>query len=216
MPSSCSNRPKLNATSNNDTARAEMNAAAAADRKQVKNLSSRTIANAADNIETEEQLVCEDKDPSIRGMNNQLIASMLGFLNYRDIMRSRICCSKFRDAAKSTIVPWANDTWKRRRDTKFTVESVRAYKAMVTMSEALPKLQQLDIRNIGKNKYRDGNDPIEEEATRTASWTVYDIQMISNFRELRELDVSSSRLNGKYPFLFEFPLLEVLRINCCM
>ena len=215
--SACAKRPKLIETSDNARAKVadptKMNAAA--DRKVEVNLSfsSRPIANADDNIAAEDRLFCKYNELSIHEMNNKLIASMLGF-HYRDIMRARICCSKFRDAAKSTIVPWANNTYERRRETEVKLQShFRSYKAMVVMSHALPKLQQLTIRNNGVGKYLDGNDPDKVRATRTASWTAYDIRMISNFQHLQELVIWSNTLNGRYPFLFDFPLLKRLEIN---
>ena len=147
---------------------------------------------------------------SMECMSSSLISEILGFLQYRDIMRSRICCRKLRDAAKLTLVPSSFN---------FVVHNEKKYKEMDILSRALPNLQRLSIYSMAKagkkedSKYRDGNDPDEEESTRTVSFTAYNIQMVSNFRQLRELEIRSNRLNGRYPFLFDFPLLERLEIR---
>eukprot|EP00985_Skeletonema_marinoi_P005930 scaffold2572_cov75-Skeletonema_marinoi.AAC.18 len=60
----------------------------------------------ADNGIIEDLLDDSANNPTITGMSNNLTAGILGFLGYRDSMRSRICCRKFRDAARTTIVPW--------------------------------------------------------------------------------------------------------------
>ena len=42
---------------------------------------------------------------SFNQLSNNQTAAILGFLDYKNIMRSRMVCKKFRDAAKKTIVP---------------------------------------------------------------------------------------------------------------
>jgi hypothetical protein len=64
-------------------------------------------------------------------------------------------------------------------------------------------------------KYSDGEDPAESHATHTANWaTLLGIDVISRFRQLRFLEIDSAPLNGRYPFLFNFPLLQKLSISC--
>eukprot|EP00984_Skeletonema_dohrnii_P029104 scaffold19455_cov67-Skeletonema_dohrnii-CCMP3373.AAC.1 len=159
-----------------------------------------------------------NNDPTIHGISNNLTAGILGFLGYKDIMRSRICCKKLRDAARSTTVPWANgesyDSFV--RETQFRVNSVKKHKAMVTMATALPNLQQILLSSIAYgHKYRDGKDPDEEKAASTANWTTCEIQIISKFTKLRRLTIICARLNGRYPVLFNFPLLQKLEIQYC-
>jgi len=137
-------------------------------------------ANADDGIDG------GNNGPTINGMSNNLTARILGFLSYRDIMRSRICCRKFRDAARNTIVPWVDDS--------------RPYSIM---------------RESGEHKYCDGEEPNEEMAANTSNYTTHDIQIISSFRKLRSLVFSSVPLNGRYPSLFNFPLLQTLTITSC-
>ena len=53
-------------------------------------------------------------------------------------------------------------------------------------------------------------------AAETADWTTHDIEIISNFRQLRDLEIYRAPLNGTYPVLFNFPLLQKLRIDECL
>eukprot|EP00984_Skeletonema_dohrnii_P033179 scaffold28851_cov72-Skeletonema_dohrnii-CCMP3373.AAC.1 len=161
-----------------------------------------------------------DNDPTINGMSNNMTATILGFLGYKDIMRSRICCRKFRDAARATIVSWAEygtgSYSLSSYESHFLVKSVQKHKAMVVMTTALPNLQQISLSRIGtKHKYCDGKDPDEEEARCTANCTTHDIQVISTFSKLRSLTMYNAPLNGKYPVLFNFPLLQILEIKYC-
>eukprot|EP00984_Skeletonema_dohrnii_P019766 scaffold9512_cov168-Skeletonema_dohrnii-CCMP3373.AAC.2 len=193
---------------------AEAEAEVAADR-----IAEQPHSNADDGIIEDLLDNSADNDPTIHGMSNSLTATILGFLGYKDIMRSRICCKKFRDAARSTIVPWADgesyDSLV--RETQFRVNNFRKYKTMVAMTTALPNLQQIRLYyDFGRgHKYRDGKDPDEKKAASTADWTAYDIQMISKFTKLRRLEIIRAPLNGRYPVLFNFPLLERLDIKYC-
>ena len=45
--------------------------------------------------------------------------------------------------------------------------------------------------------------------------TIHDIEFLSNFRKLRSLTISRAPLNGRYPVLFNFPLLQKLTILYC-
>ena len=152
--------------------------------------------------------------------NNKLTESILGFLGYKDIMKSRICCRHFRDAARNTLVPWSDDcTRSYLRETQFLIQNVKNYKAMVAMTTALPNLQQMKIWDIyegrKEHRYCDGEVPDEKRAAKTAKKAAHDIQMVSNFRQLRHLSISSTQLNGRYPVFFNFPLLQKLEIKYC-
>jgi len=193
---------------------AEAEAEVAADR-----IAEQPHSNADDGIIEDLLDNSADNDPTIHGMSNSLTATILGFLGYKDIMRSRICCKKFRDAARSTIVPWADgksyDSLV--KETRFCVNGVQKHKAMVAMSTALPNLHQIKLYyDFGHgHKYRDGKDPDEKKAASTADWTTHDIQLISKFTKLRRLEIIRLSLNGRYPVLFNFPLLERLDIYYC-
>ena len=47
----------------------------------------------------------------------------------------------------------------------------------------------------------------------TPFWATRDIGIISNFSKLRILEIHDAPFNGKYPFFFNFPLLEKLSIK---
>jgi hypothetical protein len=140
-------------------------------------------------------------------MSVDVLANSFGFLGIQDIMNARVC-KKWKEAVKMTIPP-----------IEFYVDSVEKYNAMSVMTRALPHLQQIELRDLGvgdENKYKDGEDPNEKMAARTADYTTYDIEIISNFSKLRSLTIDAAYLNGSYPFLFNsFPLLEKLSIPHC-
>jgi len=46
-------------------------------------------------------------------------------------------------------------------------------------------------------------------------YTTHDINIISSFTKLRVLHIEGAPLNGSYPVLFSFPLLEKLIISDC-
>eukprot|EP00984_Skeletonema_dohrnii_P016869 scaffold7561_cov227-Skeletonema_dohrnii-CCMP3373.AAC.2 len=98
----------------------------------------------------------------------------------------------------------------------FKVDSERSYNAMRVMTAALRNLQQISICSLGRgHKFSDGEDPNEELARRTAHLPTQDINIISSFRKLRALHIDTKFLNGRYPALFDFPLLEKLSIKYC-
>jgi hypothetical protein len=134
---------------------------------------------------------------------------------YNAIMRLRRVCSKWKDAAKKTIVPPSD----------FAVHNLDEYNAMRIMTTALPNLQQLTIwglddrRRTTQYKFNDGEDRDERRAAETSNWTrkynTHDIDIISNFTKLRFLNIQEAHLNGRYPVLFNFPLLQKLSIMDC-
>ena len=134
------------------------------------------------------------------------IAIIFGFLKHNEIMHARVCTT-WRDAAKKTLVPPSD----------FQVRNVRSYNALRVMSSALTNMQQLSICGLGaSHKYSDGEDPVQKQAALTANYTLHDLNIISNFRKLRILNVHSVSLNGRYPTLFDFPHLQKLELfDCC-
>jgi len=81
------------------------------------------------------------------------------------------------------------------------------------MSTALPNLEQLEISNLGNwHVYSEGEDPEWEWGT---NHITHDIDIISRFRKLRILDFFKAPLTGRYPVLFNFPLLQELSIGWC-
>eukprot|EP00984_Skeletonema_dohrnii_P033180 scaffold28851_cov72-Skeletonema_dohrnii-CCMP3373.AAC.2 len=149
-----------------------------------------------------------DDDHHINYLSSDELAHVFGFLPPKDIMRARLN-KKMREAAKKTDVPMSN----------FGVDSAREYRGMAAMSTALPNLQQISLHYFNEDndgqehKYSDGEDPDEEWAPRNANFITHDIEIISRFRKLRSLDIVGACLNGRYPFLFNFPLLQQLKIH---
>eukprot|EP00985_Skeletonema_marinoi_P000091 scaffold25_cov69-Skeletonema_marinoi.AAC.5 len=144
---------------------------------------------------------------SLERLGTDELANIFGFLPPKDIMWARLN-KRMVEAAKKTIVPI----------TDFRVDSVRKYNALVAMSTALPNLQQISLghhRNLYGHKYSDGEDRDEEWAAHRANFITHDIEIISRFRKLRSLELVLTPLNGRYPFLFSFPLLHKLNITMC-
>jgi len=141
-------------------------------------------------------------DATFDDLGVDVIAIIYGFLGPFDIMRSRLC-KKLRKAATTATVP----------PTDFTVDSVIKYNAMRAMATALPNLQQIEIGGLNEgHKYSDGDDPYEQE---NENYITHDIDILSGFRNLRLLSIYHAHLNGRYPLLFQFPLLQKLEIYDC-
>ncbi len=152
-----------------------------------------------------EVTVADQMAVSVGDLSIDVLANILGFLRIKDIMQKRRVCKKWKEAVKKTIVPL----------TDFRVDNVKNYSGMNVMTEAMPNLQQITLGRLGYgHQYSVGEDPDEGRAAGTSDWTSHDIEIISNFRKLRILEIDAS-LNGRYPFLFNsFPLLQKLRIDC--
>eukprot|EP00984_Skeletonema_dohrnii_P008386 scaffold3078_cov83-Skeletonema_dohrnii-CCMP3373.AAC.3 len=146
-----------------------------------------------------------DKAAAAEELSADEAAIIFSFLTHQDIMRARVC-KTWRDAAKKTLVPLC----------EFRVESVRSYNAMRVMATALPNLQQISIHSLRRgHKYSDGEDAYERVARHTADYSAHDINIISSFTKLRVLHIDEAPLNGSYPVLFSFSLLEKLIIKDC-
>jgi hypothetical protein len=150
---------------------------------------------------------------SLNDLSADGLANILGCLGPDEIMRMRRVCHKWSEAVKKTTVPL----------TKFRVNDAKSYNAMIAMTTALPNLQQIalgsftyDFSNRISHRYLHGEDPDEEKARGSAANdVVHELDAISSFTKLRILDLSSTPLNGKYPCLFNFPLLQKLTVFHC-
>jgi len=163
-------------------------------------------SSAPPSPESMNEMHLADKAAAAEELSADEVAIIFSFLHRKDIMRARVC-KTWRDAAKKTLVPLC----------AFRVDSVRSYNAMRVMSTALPHLQQISICYINtlRHKYSNGEDPDEVQARRTADDSAHDINIISNFTKLRVLHIVKAPLNGSYPVLFSFPLLEKLIFKDC-
>lgn len=145
--------------------------------------------------------VAKVADPMVDQLldDDDVVATIFECLGLNDLMRMRLVCTKWREAAKKTLVPM----------TDFHVSNYKKYRAMAIMTTALPNLQQLSICNPDwEFTYFDGEDPVRGVRV---SEEQFDINVISNFTKLRSLTIDPlDSLNGRYPSLFNFPLLEKL------
>ncbi len=136
-----------------------------------------------------------------------VLANIYAFLSLENITCLRGINKKSMEAVKMTTPP----------PTDFSVGSMNEYNAMRVMARAMPNLQQIALGRLGYgHRYNGGEDPDETE-DRTSFWdrTSHDIGMISNFSKLKILSIIGGGLNGRYPFLFNFPLLQKLNFNGC-
>ncbi len=138
--------------------------------------------------------------------SSDVVANILSYLKLREIMCKRGVCKKWTEAVMKTAVS---------PEENFVVDGVKTYNAMRVMSTVLPNLQSVRLNNFQNcvHKYSDGEDPDEEYAARTVNWRTHDIEIISAFRKLRRLEINYPEMNGRYPFLFNFPLLQKLSIT---
>jgi hypothetical protein len=138
---------------------------------------------------------------------DDVLANIFGFLDGpKEIMGKRCVRKKWKEAVKKTIVP----------PTNFLVNSWQKYQAMGVMTRALPNLQHIVLCDLGpRNKYGEGEDPDESHAARTDDYIPRDVRIISNLCKLRVLKIWEADLNGRYPVLFNFPLLQSLTIQHC-
>ncbi len=143
----------------------------------------------------------------INDLSTDVLANIFSFLTHEEIMRARLN-TKMREAAKTTIVPMVD----------FCIDRERKINLISAMTTALPNLQQLSICRLSERyvKYSDGMDPSRDTSLwsrlNQSSATVFDIETVSAFRNLRMLAIDAP-LNGRYPRLFNFPLLQKLKIN---
>eukprot|EP00985_Skeletonema_marinoi_P004287 scaffold1879_cov97-Skeletonema_marinoi.AAC.2 len=132
-------------------------------------------------------------DETAEELSADEVAIIFGFLSPYDIMRARVC-KTWRDAAKKTAVPPSYEYYSK-------IYNVRSYNAVRAMSTALPNLDQLMISRL--------TDRVGYQSHHAR------LDIISSFRELRVLYVVDAHLTGRYPVLFNFPLLKRLRITYC-
>ena len=162
----------------------------------------------------------DDSTTAANQLSGNVLAIIFGFLPLEDVMRTRRVCSDCKEAAKGTFIP-----------TEFEVRTVHDFRAMEVMTTALPNLQHLSLyeleedletvyvqhgrgqKSIEEHRYIVGDNPNESFAAVTAHYTTHDIGIISNFQHLRSLSIFEAPLNGEYPVLFNFPLLQKLAIS---
>ena len=154
-------------------------------------------------------------------LSDDTMAVIFEYFGPVELMQMRCVCEKWRDAAKKTIPARVN----------FHVDSVNKYRAMVAMTTALPNVQNITLKRfylpprdddeyIGRaasssDRYAVGEDPDDNDLEAT-NVTTHDVNVISSFNNLHYLEISFARLNGRYPALFNFSLLQhlVIKLDC--
>jgi hypothetical protein len=135
-----------------------------------------------------------------------MLPNILSYLKLKEMMCTRRVNKKWTEAVNKTAVS---------PEEIFVVNSVKTYRALRVMSSVLPNLQWVKIMPFMSSsniKYNGGEDPDEEVAARFSQHISHDISILANFRKLRRLEFLNAPLNGRYPFLFNFPLLQKLSI----
>eukprot|EP00984_Skeletonema_dohrnii_P002901 scaffold983_cov96-Skeletonema_dohrnii-CCMP3373.AAC.8 len=144
-------------------------------------------------------------------LTGNVLETIFGFLPVKDILRLRRVCSEWKETAKQACI-----------SSEFKVTNVYEFWTLETMMTALPNLQHLSILGLpergerfdgGGYVYMNGDNPHEGLADETDNYSTLDIGIITNFQHLRSLAIIEAPLNGQYPNLFNFPLLEKLTIN---
>jgi len=173
--------------------------------KDIDHLAITTAPSPTTDERNEIQLV----DTTAEQLTAEVLPTIFGYLTPKEIMRARRVCTTWRDAARKTLIHL----------TELKIENVMTYNETRAMSTDLSNLQHLSICRLGyyegRHKYSDSEDPDEDEAADTADFTTHDINIISNFTKLRSLEIYDAPLDGRYPVLFNFPLLQKLSIVCC-
>jgi len=141
-------------------------------------------------------------DETAEELSADEVAIIFGFLSPYDIMHARVCTT-WRDAAKKTVVPPSYESY-------YKIYNVRSYNAVRAMSTALPNLDQLDISDL---EFSDLAGRFFSHGENSV--VSLDINIISSFRKLRILTFYEAPLTGRYPDLFDFPLLQELSITSC-
>ena len=143
-------------------------------------------------------------DPAADQLDDNMVATIYGYLDLLDIVHMRRVCKKWRDAAKKAIPM-----------TEFCVDADWKFRAMVMMTTALPNLQQLSITTTINSRWSfyHGEDPVGGLPNQNDS-NSFDINIISNFTRLRSLQINApTSLNGLYPALFNFTNLQYLSMS---
>lgn len=101
---------------------------------------------------------------------------------------------------------------------KFRVDSIMKYGALMAMSTSMPNLAKISLCNLNYDiMYSNGEEPDETQAAfTTMRFAVRAFpETMSSFRMLRALELRRAPLNGRYPFLFDFPVLESFKVFEC-
>lgn len=150
------------------------------------------------------------------------LSLILGFLDWKTILKARVS-KKWQDAAVLTDVPRSNISGWGERD--FLVTDRNRANALSWLSVALPRMDTIEIDfSLGITKSFDivpgighSSSHLRLDPELAADMTIMDpidISVLRGFHSLRNLRISSTqKLNGSYPFLFQFQNLVSLNLT---
>lgn len=145
-----------------------------------------------------------------------VIATVLGYLCWKDILKARVC-RKWKEAATITSVPETTTKRGSWEVQELFVKDRDFGLALHWISVALPRIPVVNFDfSLGASKKFEIADGPDAELTLQIDIPGYhpeppvDLAPLANFRDLRHLYLSQTSLNGRYPFLFNFPRLETL------
>mmetsp|Transcript_2068 Transcript_2068/g.3289 ORF Transcript_2068/g.3289 Transcript_2068/m.3289 type:complete len:401 (+) Transcript_2068:130-1332(+) len=157
-------------------------------------------------------MVAADDDnlvSAIDRLGTDELVNIFECLPAEDIIRARLN-KKMREAAKRTVVQKITYFRKENRCSNYLLP----FHTVVAMSTALPNLEQLKFGYLGwEHKFNEGEDPDEQIAANEANFITHEIEILYRFRKLRLLKIHYAPLNGRYPLLLNFPLLQYLSLN---
>ena len=142
-----------------------------------------------------------------------LLSRILAFLNWRDILRSRVCRT-WRQVARITDVPESiQNVW---HMPDFNVNNREFVMALGWLSQELPRIQSVNVCfNVYTTKAFEiavGDDPELPLLQSACIDPPVSLCSISNFRNLKRLSINRASFNGSYPYLFDFPELRTLEL----
>ncbi|GFH59796.1 hypothetical protein CTEN210_16272 [Chaetoceros tenuissimus] len=148
----------------------------------------------------------------MQALSEDELALIFSFLSWKEILKVRVC-NKWRAASKLTLVPPSSIEIRGMEKPELYVKTQAKYQKLPQIIEALPNLQQLSLYENDDVKFQDGEDAQVWGYIRVHETTpVIDLECISRLKNLRKLFLEGIDLNGRYPFLFNFPRLQQLRI----
>jgi len=147
----------------------------------------------------------------MEALSEDELALIFSFLSWKEILKVRVC-NKWRAASKLTLVPSSSIEIRGMEKPELYVKTEAKYQALPQIIEALPNLQQLSLYENDDLKFQDGEDARVFGFGVHKTTPVIDLECIARLQNLRRLFLERIHLNGRYPFLFNFPRLQQLRI----
>lgn len=158
------------------------------------------------------------------GTDELALATIFSFLDLNDIIKCcRGVCTKWKSAASKTFISptYTKEYFKLVVEPK--INTARDCDRLIWLAHTFPNLQGIQLGVDHKKRdfiWREGIGGEDIEAdTRyynkpMQTYPTYDVSLISTFRNLRVLELKTDGLmRGRYPCLFDFPMLETFKIE---